>query len=194
VVVTGVVPDGENCEDDGECLSGYCVAGSGGRTRCCNARCGGECEACARADGATQDGACTRRTAHHLRRAAESLSCDAPEYCTGTTGACPDDEQLPNDEPCDDHNQNTQQDHCQAGLCVGTTPFVGGDASPPDPSVVDAGTDAGTDTRPESKLPTSPNLTPLSCALRGAATSGGRWLWAAYAALVAFGIQRRRAS
>ncbi|MEW6431281.1 MAG: hypothetical protein AB1730_07205 [Myxococcota bacterium] len=74
---------GAPCGAAGECLSNFCADGV-----CCDTACGGACDACSVANGASANGTCTLLGASRVCRAAVD-SCDVEERCTGTSADCP---------------------------------------------------------------------------------------------------------
>lgn len=76
-------PVGAACGVANECASDYCVDGV-----CCDGACGGVCQACVAARGATADGVCTLLGANTVCRPAAG-ACDVEERCTGTQATCP---------------------------------------------------------------------------------------------------------
>lgn len=94
-------PPGVSCGAPGECLSNFCADGV-----CCDSACGGACDACSVAQGASQDGTCTLLGPSRVCRGASS-NCDREERCSGTSDACP---------------ANAFVD---AGVACGTTSFSG---------------------------------------------------------------------
>lgn len=69
--------NGAACTAAKECRSGVCTGGV-----CCDKACGGACETCLAAEGATANGACTILPAG-------MANCANGLVCTGTSGACP---------------------------------------------------------------------------------------------------------
>lgn len=84
-----LLPVGQPCTQDAECLGEHCVDGV-----CCNSRCGrgddGDCQVCDAAGGASADGICTWLGAEVECRPGAG-PCDFSETCTGTGPACPED-------------------------------------------------------------------------------------------------------
>ena len=105
---------GSTCSTAADCASGYCTGGI-----CCNAACDAGCQTCAQAMGAPTDGVCTAipvSLAFVCRPS--SGPCDSAELCNGAA-TCPNDVHLPDGAGCFDGNPCTEQDHCEAGQCVG---------------------------------------------------------------------------
>ncbi len=71
--------NGQACTAPGDCASGFCVDGV-----CCNTACGGACDVCSQALGASADGTCSPAPAG----SSGSPAC-APLVCDGTSAACP---------------------------------------------------------------------------------------------------------
>lgn len=94
-------PNGEECEDDDECLDGACIDGV-----CCDQRCGegvDDCEACSVADGATTDGVCGPLRGERAGEVVCRVSaggCDPEETCVGSSRSCPADLHSPSGEVC----------------------------------------------------------------------------------------------
>jgi choice-of-anchor A domain-containing protein len=74
--------NGAECGGDGECASGHCADGV-----CCDTACAGACDAC---DLAGHKGTCGLVDSTVRCRDAEG-GCDAAEFCTGDSAACPAD-------------------------------------------------------------------------------------------------------
>jgi hypothetical protein len=85
--------DGENCTDDGQCLSGHCVDGF-----CCDSACDGTCEACD-----VSVGTC----AFHAADQDPDAECGADATCDGA-GAC---------KEVDGTNCATAAE-CASGFCI----------------------------------------------------------------------------
>ena len=91
VLVRSIGPvraQGEACEWDAECTSGFCVD-----SVCCENACDRDmprCRACSLAMGGAVDGQCTLRADGVPCREAAS-ACDAEEVCDGASAACPAD-------------------------------------------------------------------------------------------------------
>ncbi len=108
--------NGEPCVTDNECASQFCVDGV-----CCNTACGGDvtddCQACAKAQGASDDGVCTVLIAKTLCRDALG-ACDVQEVCNGIDATCPTDVKKTNDIIC----RSAIDDFCDiAEKCDGVT-------------------------------------------------------------------------
>lgn len=69
------VPQGGSCNASADCQSGHCVQGV-----CCDSACGGDCNACAVAWGAAQDGVCAT---------VKDRVCGGTYVCNGTSANCP---------------------------------------------------------------------------------------------------------
>ncbi|HEY7375909.1 MAG TPA: RHS repeat-associated core domain-containing protein [Polyangia bacterium] len=126
------------CTTNGDCGSGFCVAGV-----CCNTACTDLCSACdlpgsvgtctVKENGASCDDgdACTLYESCLGGTCVPSwqITCPPPAYCLGegtcdhATGGCtwPN---APNGSSCDDFNACTQTDSCVNGICVGSNPIV----------------------------------------------------------------------
>jgi len=85
---------GATCGDPSDCSSGVCIDGI-----CCNAACGGECQACTVAKGAVADGACTLLPATHKCRAGSGSVCDLGGFCAGSPD-CPANTPAPATTTC----------------------------------------------------------------------------------------------
>lgn len=81
--------NGEPCGANQECASDFCIDGV-----CCDTVCGGgatdDCQACAKAAGAPNDGTCSALAAGSSCRASGG-ACDAAETCNGVDVVCPAD-------------------------------------------------------------------------------------------------------
>jgi hypothetical protein len=81
---------GQACSNDGQCSSGFCVD-----SRCCDTACGGnnktDCQACTFSATLVADGTCAFIPSTTVCRTYANTFCDLPEFCTGTSAACPDD-------------------------------------------------------------------------------------------------------
>ncbi|MBI3182520.1 MAG: hypothetical protein HYZ28_10275, partial [Myxococcales bacterium] len=77
--------NGTPCTSGTDCASGFCADGV-----CCDTACGGACDACSVAAGASADGACTLLGNAMMCRASADV-CDVAESCTGASAACPVD-------------------------------------------------------------------------------------------------------
>ncbi len=75
--------NGTACTAALECKSGNCVDGV-----CCNSACGGACDACSAALGASKDGVCSFLSKAVRCRTAADV-CDADDYCSGASADCP---------------------------------------------------------------------------------------------------------
>lgn len=85
IVVQGfTMPTGAPCAVDSECSSGFCATGV-----CCATACDGECQTCALAGGATEDGACASLSGDPCSGDActEDGTCDNG-VCVGDTIQC----------------------------------------------------------------------------------------------------------
>jgi len=96
-------PNGNICETDADCNSGFCVDGV-----CCNSACGrnapgnnnnGDCQACSRFAGAAVDGTCGTVRANFTCRTSQGF-CDNEERCTGSSTVCPTDTFKASSTPC----------------------------------------------------------------------------------------------
>jgi hypothetical protein len=89
--------NGASCTSGFACASGNCVDGV-----CCDTTCGfgdpSDCQACAAALGASQDGSCGLLDAAHVCRTADG-PCDVAETCAGAA-ACPADALRPSGTAC----------------------------------------------------------------------------------------------
>jgi hypothetical protein len=96
--VTLLRGNGDACTTATECASGFCADGV-----CCNTACGGsndtDCQACAMAKGAGQDGTCAAIPGGTVCRSAAGV-CDQAEVCNGTSTACPSDTKLTSGSVC----------------------------------------------------------------------------------------------
>ena len=104
------VPRGGECGADGECQTGHCVDGV-----CCDTACGGgavDCQACAKAAGAAENGTCGLLGAGKTCRPAVG-PCDVAEVCSGEGLTCPEDAVQANGLVCNGTGQ------CASGVCVG---------------------------------------------------------------------------
>jgi hypothetical protein len=95
---------GQSCGSGHECTSGFCADGV-----CCNAPCGGPCDVCTLALGATADGVCTPAPVG----SAGAPSC-APFLCDGTNATCP--------SSCLSDGDCAASDWCSMGRCTGKLP------------------------------------------------------------------------
>lgn len=130
---------GVACDGPRACPTGFCVDGV-----CCESECGGgadDCQACAVALGAAQDGACTPLGPDVVCR--PGGACDPAETCDGQQVDCPADVTTPDGDPCDGGV-------CMADMCVPDDPTGGasgnletdgtaGDAATGDPATSTAG-------------------------------------------------------
>jgi hypothetical protein len=91
---------GTPCSAGTQCQSGFCTDGV-----CCSAACGGACDVCSVALGASVNGTCTPLAAG----SAGTPSC-APFVCNGSSGACP--AACVTDAGCDAAH------YCSGGACV----------------------------------------------------------------------------
>lgn len=127
-------PNGQNCVDDDECKSGFCVDGV-----CCDSRCGygdpSDCQACSVLAGAIRDGECGPIAEGAVCRQATG-SCDVAEACDGTSLSCPPDELVDAGEVC----------RGVEGTCDAEEVCTGSSAQCPDDEVLGAGTEC----RPEA--------------------------------------------
>lgn len=95
---------GQGCVGTSDCSSGLSCMDN----VCCKSACGGVCEVCSAAKGATQSGTCTPLPANGTPQASKG-SCGV--LCNGTSGACPSGCQ--NDSNCE------ATKYCdQSGACV----------------------------------------------------------------------------
>ncbi len=85
VLVQSGRSDGVACSEGNQCESGFCTDGV-----CCDAVCGGDCQSCLAAQGASADGTCTLLPSATVCRPAEG-ACDQVEHCSGIDPACPAD-------------------------------------------------------------------------------------------------------
>lgn len=109
-------PSGHACSGDTECRVGSCVEGV-----CCNSACGGACQTCLAANGATADGTCGPRPAARVCRPAVG-PCDAVESCSGSAPDCPADATRADSTACGASGQCTLAGACQSGQCLGAQP------------------------------------------------------------------------
>jgi hypothetical protein len=94
-----VLGRGAACLRDRQCGTGVCVDGA-----CCNSPCGGPCDVCAKALGATVDGTCAV-----LAKTSAPAEC-GPARCSGTSAAC--------GTSCSVDADCSASGACEAGVCV----------------------------------------------------------------------------
>lgn len=102
-----ILPD--SCDGSGACAdSGFSPAGTS---------CGDTSDtACTNPDSCDDSGNCEDNHESDGTTCRESgNSCDAAEVCAG--GACPADENLPDETACDDANPLTNGESCEVGIC-----------------------------------------------------------------------------
>jgi choice-of-anchor A domain-containing protein len=83
--------NGDSCTRSSQCATGQCVDGV-----CCNTACDGECDAC---NLTGQLGTCSPAPSTVECRGAGG-ECDAAEFCTGSSAACPADAKKPATTEC----------------------------------------------------------------------------------------------
>ncbi|MDP8222250.1 MAG: hypothetical protein P9L99_02735 [Candidatus Lernaella stagnicola] len=89
---------GAECNEDDECMTGFCVDGF-----CCGTECGGnnpdDCQVCSVAAGGSANGVCTPLPGTRICRPNADI-CDVPEYCEGSAPDCPVDSFEPATTEC----------------------------------------------------------------------------------------------
>jgi hypothetical protein len=111
---------GDSCSGGGECQSGNCS-----NSVCCDTACGGDCDVCTAALGASADGTCTLLSGTTCRAAAGE--CDVAETCDGASATCPVDDFVGAGIACTDPTPGDCDDaQCDgAGACNATQGIEG---------------------------------------------------------------------
>ncbi len=109
-------PQGQDCETDTACVTGFCTDGY-----CCDTACGGgpsDCQAC---DVSAHLGACTPIPADPAFECRGSAGdCDLPETCNGVDATCPADRFAPATVQCREASTVEGDDCDLPDFCTGS--------------------------------------------------------------------------